>query len=287
MKAGAIASCFVAALAAASACAQEAECPALAPCYKPEHITNSASYASEFLAPYTFATIWGTHLNRVGDPPRDRRPSDSGLAIGGVNVLVNGIPSMVFYVSETQVNFLVPLAVGPGDANIQLVRDSVAGPAARLRLLDWAPSLFLQPDPGWIRALRWAERPEDWHFLTEDAPARPGDYAILYATGLGDTTFPMDEYQPPFKAMNIVARDRFRLLLDGQPVEDRWIEYVGVAPPYTGLYQINFKVPPGVPANPLVRIAMGDRLSPEGPRIALSPEAPPASQGAAVETARH
>jgi uncharacterized protein (TIGR03437 family) len=246
-------------------------CQPPAPCYSAENIVNSASYQSGWLAPYTFATIWGSNLNRLGDPPYERQHGDDDCAIAGVAVLVNGISAMVLYVSANQVNFIVPMSAAPGEVTVELHRDGSRGPQVRLALNDWSPTLFLQPDAAWVAALHPTT---GWTLITEQSPVRPGEYAILYATGLGDAIVPLDDYEPPGAAMPIRERNRFRLLLDGEAVEDGRVEYVGMVPGWYGLYQINLRVPAQSGRNPEVRIAIGDRVSPVGPRLAVRPDQP-------------
>ena len=101
-------------------------CVPLAPCYTADGLVNSASGQSGFLAPYTFATLYGTNLSYN---QRSRTGSDPPPGLGGVQVLVDGVSEMVFYVSATQVNFLVPAwPWKPGPVTVQLTREGQAGP---------------------------------------------------------------------------------------------------------------------------------------------------------------
>jgi uncharacterized protein (TIGR03437 family) len=56
--------------------------------------------------------------------------------------------------------------------------------------------------------------------------------------------------------------DRLRVLLDGQPLPPRSIEYAGITPGYPGLYQINLRLPEAIAKNePELRAILGDQAS--------------------------
>lgn len=241
-------------------------CRPLGPCYTAAGVVNSASGEAGFIAPYTFATLYGTNL---ASAERGRSAADPLPGMGGVNVLVDGVVSMVFYVSPTQVNFLVPASVRAGQATIQLTRESQSGPAVRVTLPEVAPALFcFLDDPQWVIA----QRMPDYSLATTQSPARPGEYAILYATGLGGYAVPEDDYEPPPAAIQIERRSSFQLFLDGVPVDDRRVEYVGSVVNYWGLIQINLKLPVEVGSTPEIRIAVSSQTSRAGVHLMVQPE---------------
>jgi uncharacterized protein (TIGR03437 family) len=180
-----------------------------------------------------------------------------------VNVLVGGESAMVFYVSSTQVNFLVPASWAPGPVTVQLFRDLQFGPVLTVTLLDVAPALFCLPPPN--QAVAVAQLMPEYATDTADAPAQPGEYVILYATGLGYFGGLMiDDYNPPQTAVQIALRPQFQVLLDGVVVDDQLVEYVGSVVGYWGLIQINLKLPGNVGGNPEIRLAIGSQTSPAG-----------------------
>jgi uncharacterized protein (TIGR03437 family) len=241
-------------------------CKPLAPCYTAAGVVNSASGEAGFLAPYTFATVYGTNLAFA---ERSRTAADTLPGIGGLNVMVNGIVSMVFYVSPTQVNFLAPASVRAGEATLQFIREGQNGPAVKVTLLDAAPALFCFLDtPQWAIA----QRMPDFSLATPDSPALPDQYVILYATGLGGYAMPVDDYVPPQSAMQIERRPAFQVLLDGVPVDDRRVEYVGSVVHYWGLIQINLKLPPDTGSAPEIRLALGASTSRAGVHLMVQPQ---------------
>ncbi len=232
------------------------------PKYAAEGVANSASWQVGYVAPYTFASLFGENL---ADVEKGRSAADANRAgIGSVDVLVNGSRAMVFYVSPRQVNFLVPTMWKPGNVKVQITNRGVAGPEITVNLREYAPALF-QLDPNLVVAQRWPE----FVPATPEAPARPEEILILYATGLGGYSFPIDDYTPPRAPLQIAARKDFRLLLDNVPVDDGNILYVGAVDNYWGLYQINLRLPGNVGDDPTVQIAIRDQMSLPGIRIPL------------------
>jgi uncharacterized protein (TIGR03437 family) len=184
----------------------------------------------------------------------------------GVHVWVGGIAAPIFYVSATQVNFLVPRNLRPTIVDVYVLRDGVVGPKLSMTLRDAAPALFMMDPPSVIASHL------DFSLVTEGAPARPGDWVILWATGLGKSDDELaDSDVIPNKATVIVRQSEFRVLLNGTAVPPERIAYVGLAPLCAGLYQINLLLPSDADPDPEVRIALGSEISPPGTRLHLRP----------------
>jgi uncharacterized protein (TIGR03437 family) len=257
-------------MAAAALClASDSVCKPDAPCYFESGIVSIASGTPGAIAPNSLASIYGTRLSysERGLVPADTTGGvlPTVLPGTGVRVLVGGLPAHMFYVSATQVNFLVPSNLRPLTYDVQVVRDGVAGPAVPLKLRDAAPAFFML-DPQFVIASHL-----DYSLVTADAPARPGAWLILWATGLGESNPPADYGVIPTKAASLVRQSEFRVLLNGVVVPPERITYVGLAPLCAGLYQINVLLPTVAEPDPEVRIAVGTEISPAGTRLHLRP----------------
>jgi uncharacterized protein (TIGR03437 family) len=243
--------------------------PASAPIYSSDSLVNSADNQPGFLAPNTIATLYGNYLayNTVTLSPNDVRGGvlPTVLPSTGVRVLVNGLPGNPYYVSPTQINFLVPPNLLPGSSTVQLVIDGLAGPPITVTLGSAAPALF-QLDQHNIIATR-----PDGSLITPAAPAQPGDVVVLYATGLGQTVPPAGYGELPRSAAPLQRLTDFQVLLDGNPVDPISILYAGIAPGFAGLYQINLELPGSTGSNPEIRIAVGDTIGIAGLHIPVSP----------------
>jgi uncharacterized protein (TIGR03437 family) len=262
--------CLLLVFAAAPAVCDDAACKAHAPCYSAETIVNAASGVAGALAPNTLASIYGTELSfverAITAEDIQGRTLPVLLAGSGVQVVVGGLYAQMYYVSPGQVNFLVPSNLRAGEVTLQLVREGTAGPAVRIRLLDAAPGLF--------QANAWSvvASHADYTLVTADAPARPGGWVILWATGLGAVTPPAPYGLIPDQAAPLQRLDTFQVLLDGVPAPADHIGYAGLAPGWGGLYQVNLKIPGNTGATPEIRLVAGGSSSPPALRIPVAPD---------------
>ncbi len=213
------------------------------------------------LAPDTFASIYGEDLAfataqlRAADVQGGLLPVQ--LAGTGVTVSVGGVAAPVWYVSPTQINFLVPSFVAPRtEVEVWLVVDGRAGPVVRLRVQEAAPALFpYDRDTALLIDAAGQVR-------TRQNPASAGSDVILLATGLGGFVKDTPFRQLPAGPAELLRRAEFRILLNGEAVSDGLIRYAGAAPGLAGVTQINLKLPEGVAAMTGVQLQMGARVSP-------------------------
>jgi uncharacterized protein (TIGR03437 family) len=142
-----------------------------APSYTAAGIVNAADSQARPLAPNTIASLYGLRLSYVTKAiaAADIRGGllPTVLPGTGVEVLVRNIPAAIYYVSPTQINFLVPADLLPGQATVQVVLDAHYGPAVNIELAAASPALF-QLDPHTAVALH-----ADGSVITTKAPAKP------------------------------------------------------------------------------------------------------------------
>ena len=237
--------------------------------YPANGIVNSADNLATDLAPNVIASLYGVNLSysTLGVSASDIHGGmlPTVLPSTGVQVIVNGLLAPIFYVSPKQINFLIPSNLLPGPVYVQTTLDGRQGPKVQVILEESAPTLYLldQQTAVSIRA--------DGSVVNDSAPARPGDWIELFATGLGDVIPPIASGEIPTAAARIVAMQEFQVLLDGAPVDAKQIGYAGVAPGFGGLYQINLKMPAGFAPNPEIQIALGKRISPGGIHLPAQP----------------
>jgi uncharacterized protein (TIGR03437 family) len=184
----------------------------------------------------------------------------------GVRVLVNNLSAHIYFVSPSQVNLLVPSNLIAGPAELQLLINGLAGPAIRFVLMEAAPCLYLQ-QPG----LAIAVSPEGRLYTRENA-ARPGDWVILYATGLGRTIPPSLPGELARTPAPLALPEQFNVMLDEVPVDQAGIGYAGLAPGFAGLYQVNLRLPEEITASTEVRLLVGQIASPVGVRLPVAAE---------------
>lgn len=247
----------------------DAIAPRVAPVYSAASIVNAADNQVEPLAPNTIATLYGTNLAYATASLNSSEVSGGVLPTvlpgTGVRIIVGGIVANLYYVSPTQINFLVPANLIPGNVNVQLAIDGLAGPSASVTIAAASPALF-QLDP--VNAVATLA---DGTVITPSTPATAGDIVILYATGLGQTTPPLYYSELPTSAAWLQQAAEFRVVFDGADVPAGSILYAGIAPGFAGLYQINVIVPASTGPNPQIQIGIGNTLSTPGVRLPLQP----------------
>ena len=224
------------------------------PSFSPDSIVNSANNSSASLTPNGLATVFGSHLAESTASVGDVGASELPTSLAGIRISIEGIFVSLLYVSPSQINFLIPSNLKPGNVTLRLIKQGLALDA-RIKLLDAAPALFAVAD-------RVTATHADGSSISPDAPARPGEIIVVYCAGLGRTN-PLQLYgMIPRSAASILLLDGLRVLLDGQPVPSENILYAGITPGYAGLYQVNLRLPEMVTKdNPELVVALGDQTS--------------------------
>jgi uncharacterized protein (TIGR03437 family) len=232
------------------------------PSYTSAGIVNAADNHPGPLAPNTLASLYGVRLSYV---TLAMSPNDilggmlpTLLPGTGVNVAVGGLAAVVYYVSPDQINFLVPSILKPGPSTVQVVLDGHSGPKVEIALAAASPALFQLDAQNAIAIL------PDGTLITPQAPAKPGDTIILYATGLGQTVIIIPDLQLFNSADPLEQFADFKLVLDGVAAGPGVVAYAGIAPGFAGLYQINVVLPKSTPANPEIKIGFASDLSVSG-----------------------
>lgn len=231
-----------------------------APSYSATSLVNSADNQAGWLAPNTIATLYGKNL------AYETKTLSGNSPVGGdATVNIGGFVATLYYISPTQINFLIPPNLLPGTFNFAIVTDSLQGPTIPIQLTSTAPALF-QLDQQNIIATSATGL-----LITPTASAQPGDVVVLYATGLGQTIPPVGYGETPSSAAPLAMLSEFQVLLDGNPTDPGNIAYAGVAPGFSGLYQINVILPTTTGSNPEIRIAIGAAVSIAGLHIPVGP----------------
>jgi uncharacterized protein (TIGR03437 family) len=249
-------------------------------------VDGAAFLASRALTPGVIATLYAPY--QAAPTWADVIPLPRELA--GLQVLVNGVPSPLFYVGDSQypgfvqINLQVPMsAPATGTIEILVVEAATQAPvgAGVATMAAAAPALF-SPDPRVADAKDpTGERPVRVSSYNGDdkddpnrrscngpdgppalpycpggfRPVKPGEVLEMYLTGAG--------FQSGWPVEGDVASGPIstgaplpRIFLGTAYVPDANILYSGVAPCCAGLWQIDFRVPnqniaPGQ-ANPII-----------------------------------
>jgi uncharacterized protein (TIGR03437 family) len=211
-------------------------------------VVNAASFEPG-LAPGGLASVFGVDLSAgvSADAPALPWPTE----LGGVQVRVNGAAVPVLAVRNNQVNFLLPETTPAGPATLSVTSPLGTSAAVAVTVSAVAPGIFFDPPDGFGAVLV----ANSGGHRTSAQPALAGtDYLEIYATGLGAvhasaTQQGLFETDLPVKVFIGTA-------------EAADVPFAGLAPGFTGLYQVNAKVPAGTPSGTQqVSIEIGGRRS--------------------------
>lgn len=231
-----------------------------APTYTSQGVVHAATQLAQTLAPNAIATIYGTNLaySTVSVGAADLANGTMPTSLAQVTVYVNNIPASLFYVSPSQINFLIPYTITASAATIYVVRQGVAGPTVTVALAATAPGLFV-----WNGNIALATH-ADGSLIAPPSPAHGGEIVVLYAGGLGRTSPDQTNGELATRAAPILALSTFQVLVNGAALPAANVLYAGAAPGFAGLYQINVQLPGSPGSNPTVQISTGTAVSVAG-----------------------
>ncbi len=207
-------------------------------------VVNAANYISgRALAPGAFAAIFpqvSTNIVANGTDSAGMFPLPPVLA--DTQVLVNGSPSALFYVSPGQINF--PLSLGlptGGTVDVQVIRKSTGQiyGGAEVPMATASPGLFTAGGTGTGQAV--SVNAVDGTVNSPTNPVPRGQFLTLYATGQGPVVGPPPDGEPATGPVPTAVNPQ--VLLGGAYLPSSSIQYSGLAPYLVGVWQINIQVP--------------------------------------------
>ena len=232
----------------------------------------------------SIATVFGNQFAPAGTALQigssDLVNGNIPTAFGGVCVLFGSVRAPIFEVYSNQINVQVP-QVGPGAVNVQVVAQcdtpqaQTSSPVS-VQIQAAAPEFFyFTHAPNGHNAIAAVNAVTGAYVgapgLISGAsfsPANHGDYLTLYATGFGDTSPSFAPGALPNALAQVTAP--VTISFGGVTLAPADILYVGLSQ-NAGLYQVNIRVPGGVPAGdqPLI-ITVGGVSSPPGAYITVA-----------------
>jgi uncharacterized protein (TIGR03437 family) len=214
-------------------------------------VVSAAS--SGAVAPGSLVSVYGFGFaSGVSQASGDVLPT----TLGNVQVLINGAPAPLLYVSPGQINAQLPFEATAGPATAQVVSNTARGPVVNFTVAATAPGVFLF---NVNRAV--AVNNDSGQVNTTDTQVKAGSYLIVYVTGQGalDNAVPTGTKAKLSPLSLPVAKVTATVGGKAVPAADLW---AGMTPGYVGLLQVNLKVPADTPAGdqPLV-ITIGGNAS--------------------------
>jgi uncharacterized protein (TIGR03437 family) len=218
-------------------------------------VVNGASFR-EPIGPNSWITIFGQRLSgseRIwagSDFNGNRMPT----VLDDVSVTVNGRPTYAYYVNPGQLNVLTPPDLAEGPAVIEVNRGVLKSQSVTAQVARVAPGLFMfEPESSkYVAATRTDGSLVGKASLYPGSttPAKAGDVITLWGTGFGRTDPATPIGEVPSAPLRLVATPV--VTIAGATAE---VLFAGLTTP--GLYQLNVRVPQGVPeGDVLVRVQM-------------------------------
>jgi uncharacterized protein (TIGR03437 family) len=220
-------------------------------------------------APGEIITIYGVKIPGLELRTAQVEGDRLATSLNGVQVLFNGQPGPLVYVSETQLAAITPYeAASRRLTTIEVRWNGQAVASGALNIVDAAPAIFTADRTGRGQAVIVNENGTENSALN---PARRGSRVALFATGDGVQTPAMPTGQLSPSSVDKLSRPVLpvSVRIGGVPAI---VEYAGAAPTQvSGLMQINVIVPDGIVTGPNVPIVVvaGDQSSPQGVTIAV------------------
>jgi uncharacterized protein (TIGR03437 family) len=177
--------------------------------------------------------------------------------LGGVTVAIDGRPAPISLVSQTQINALVPATNTLGNVDVVVSNSVGSSKAATLALAPTSPGLFtFSPNQNRYAAALVLDGASNFEYLapasllgssTQSRPAKAGDTIMIYGTGFGPTTTPLNPEiaasvaYPLAHSGSDITQPLAKVTIGGQAAQ---LLFCGIVSP--GVYQINAVVPAGV-----------------------------------------
>ncbi len=231
-------------------------------------VVNAASFAGGAVTPGEMVSLFGTGLGPTAGANLELSyPRLVSNSAAGVHAWFDGIPATLTYVSASQVNAVVPLAVqGKSSTVLQVEYLGASSDSITLPVAAAAPAIFTSTTSGSGQGA--ILNVTDGKPNSPQSPATRGDWVSIFGTGGGPTTPAGADgllTVGPYPRIN----GKVTVTIGGIPCQ---VNYAGAAPfLVTGVMQVNAQVPlevtPGVDVP--VEVKVGNLPSQAGVTLAV------------------
>ncbi|MCX6613590.1 MAG: metallophosphoesterase, partial [Acidobacteria bacterium] len=192
---------------------------------------NAATFSASY-APGGLVSLFGWNLS-AGEMVASGQ--NLPLELGGTKLSLDGKDVALLYASPTQVNAVLPYETA-GAARL-IARTSLGESSVAFESKAVAPALFSWKLGGReiVSALH-----ADGSLVDEGRPALPGEWIVVFGTGLGKMKDAPVYGQPARLVPLSIAEGVVSATVDGQIAD---VYFAGLAPGFWGLNQVNLRVP--------------------------------------------
>jgi len=232
-------------------------------------VVNAASFQPGPVAPGEIISIFGSG---IGPATGTHWQFVNGVALttlAQTEVLFNGTPAPLIYVSATQINAIVPYEIaGQSTVSMEVSYQGNLSNSVSLNVAATAPAPFTADGSG---SHGGAILNQDYSPNTAAHPAAAGSAVQIFATGEGVTAPPSTDGRPnnqPLGPTFPVPVAPVSVTIGGQPAQ---VLFAGTAPGgVAGFLQVDAVVPTGLQAGPVpIVLKVGNASSPAGVTVAV------------------
>ncbi len=237
--------------------------PAGAPRLTYHGLVSNVTYAGgDPLARGDIVALFGEQLTYFD--PLQATTLPLGDLLNGVRVYINDRPAPLYYSSYGQVNLQIPFDATIGDATVRLERNGESSNVISVQIAARAPRILRLGigDYGTIVNNSDYSFPIPVTAGISSHPAKAGDYLVVYALGLGETSPPVASGAgapsvEPLARVPIPPKVIFTGGTAGVPASVDPL-FVGLTPAFVGLFQINVQIPANPPTGTAVSMYLDD-----------------------------
>ena len=210
-------------------------------------VVNRSSLKPGGVAPNASLLLYGSNLG-PSTPVFAPSGQDLPTTLNGVQVLMNSQALPIKAVSSVAVDAVMPSdAVVGATAHFSVSVNGTKSNEVSYQVQATAPGLFSQGQLGDLNSGNWAlvkAVDQNYKPISSDNPAVPGSYITVYATGLGATDPSFAAGAVPPSTPLYVTKTPTNASIAGVAAE---VPFAGLAPGFPAVYQLNIKVPTGIP----------------------------------------
>ncbi len=238
-------------------------------------VVNAASFKSapdNFLVANGIISIFGVDLSLGTATAATAGAGRLPTSLGSVTVSIANQPAPLYFVSPGQINAQAPTALPAGQAEILINREGLLSNRVWVKVREEDPGLFM-----------FVGRPVATHLdytlvgrgeVEGSTPACPGEFVVLFGTGMGQTN--PSFFQGVLPPVGAPLVKPVQVLLRGQPLSEEFVPYAGQAPGLAGVYQVNILLPLDLaPGEAEVIVEIDGARSQAGMTLAIDPLAGP------------
>ena len=200
----------------------------------PVTVINYAGYTATFpVAPGSIASAYGDFGNIPVTQLESLNPMPKQLA--GVKLRIGGVEAPLYFVSRSQINFVVPVATASGKQTVEVLSGGAVVAKGSVNVYDFGPGLASSDNSATRQGII---QNQDYSINGEQSRARRGEIIQIYATGCGATNPPVQDGIPPAAPAPTVAKVQAYV-----SVVEAVVQYAGAHTLFPGICQVNVQVP--------------------------------------------